>query len=937
MQTSRSGIFCFLRSVLQIILILAIAARMAPAQQACPPVHVTPPDPRLNIFTDRQEMDLGDAIAEQVQRDFLVIDDEDYTGYLQRVGKRLLAQAPPTDLKIQFFLSDLPVANALSLPGGRVYVSRKIVALAKNEDEIAGVLGHELGHVLTHQPAMTVTMMFRGALGVTEPGTREEIFKNYEQLEDSLVRKRKVFAHSGGDEKQDQLIADQIGMQLIANAGYSPQAFPDIFDRIADTRGRTGSWLSDMFGATSSESKRLREILKQTPSLNCGRAIASNREEFQKWQASVINYTGLGHKERLNGVISKVTLNPSLRSDIRKIRYSPDGKYLFAQDESTIFVMNAATFTSKFAIYAPEAFDASFSPDSRSIVFHNPSLRVESWSVGDETRSSASEVVVPRGCMQTLLSPDGKYLACYGKEFDLSLYDVQSNSRLFQKKDFYEPRFVDFFILYLAKILGEDNVSLLHMRFSPDARFLVAHSSGEESLVLNLDDFHPVSVPGSVRSLLSRDFSFIGPDKIVGVDAGNYKNSGIVTFPSGESVKKIALGKQSIETATNPRYLLLRPIVDHAVGVMDLQTDKIILASEQPAADASGSTYVRERIDGDIAMFDIEKAGSELKRARLPVGQLGRLQAFAVSPDLHWLAISSKSRGAVWNLLHNERAFYVRGFNGAVVSNAGVVDADIAKFDKSTRHLVHLDSPNRRVETGMDLDKTQAIQFGSVLLRTTPQGKDESSERNILFEALDVSAGKVKWSRTYAKNAPDVVSRRKDENLVLSWPANSEGAKIEIRSNAVLSQRWPKVDADGNDYFLEAIDPTTGKILGATIVRTGKGSFRIGSAESAGDWLVAEDGSNRLHVISLQTGEQKGLLFGRRPALSGSSGLLAAENERGELSLYDLKNMTRREQYIFTKPITYVHFAADNRRMLVLTGDQTVFFLALPRENAATN
>ena len=47
----------------------------------------------------------------------------------------------------------------------------------------------------------------------------------------------------------------------------------------------------EVFGATSSESKRLREILKQTPSLNCGRAVASNREEFQKWQASVINVT----------------------------------------------------------------------------------------------------------------------------------------------------------------------------------------------------------------------------------------------------------------------------------------------------------------------------------------------------------------------------------------------------------------------------------------------------------------------------------------------------------------------------------------------------------------------------------------------------------------------------------------------------------------------
>jgi hypothetical protein len=179
------------------------------------------------------------------------------------------------------------------------------------------------------------------------------------------------------------------------------------------------------------------------------------------------------------------------------------------------------------------------------------------------------------------------------------------------------------------------------------------------------------------------------------------------------------------------------------------------------------------------------------------------------------------------------------------------------------------------------------------------------------------------------------VSRRRESLLVFSWPANSDGAKEEIRNNPVFSERWRKIDADSNDYFLEALEPRTGKIVGATILRTGKGSFTLTSAEAAGKFLVAADSANRLHVISLDNGEQKGLLFGRRPALSGESALLGAENDRGELSLYDLNTMARRQQYFFTHPISYLAFGADQRRMLVLTGDQTVFFIKLPAAPAA--
>src|SRR5262249_29156544 len=134
---------------LSLLFLLIASCRSLTAQQPCQPVHIPSSDPRSNIFSDRQEMDVGDAIAEHVQREFLVIDDPDYTGYVQRVGQKLLAHAPPTDLRIQFFLSDWPVANALSLPGGRVYVFRKLVAITRNEGELARELSHDLAHGVT--------------------------------------------------------------------------------------------------------------------------------------------------------------------------------------------------------------------------------------------------------------------------------------------------------------------------------------------------------------------------------------------------------------------------------------------------------------------------------------------------------------------------------------------------------------------------------------------------------------------------------------------------------------------------------------------------------------------------------------------------------------------------------------------------------------------
>jgi predicted Zn-dependent protease len=118
------------------------------SQEACPVPAYTQPAQTANIFSQQQENDLGDAVGEALQRSYRVIDDE-VTTNLRRIGRKLLSQLPLSDLRIQFYLVDYPEANAFSFPGGRIYVSRKMVAFCRNEDELAGVVAHELGHVIT--------------------------------------------------------------------------------------------------------------------------------------------------------------------------------------------------------------------------------------------------------------------------------------------------------------------------------------------------------------------------------------------------------------------------------------------------------------------------------------------------------------------------------------------------------------------------------------------------------------------------------------------------------------------------------------------------------------------------------------------------------------------------------------------------------------------
>jgi WD40 repeat protein len=918
-------------------------------QQQCQQPAVSAASRAQSIFTPRQEMDLGDVIAEHVQREYRVLEDPAVTGFLRGVGERLVAQLPPSEMRYRFFVVDLPDANAFTTAGGRVYVTRKLVAFAASEDELAGVLAHELGHSASGQIAADMTRLFRDVLGVTSVGDRQDIFEKYNRLIDNTARKPGAFRRGDREEEGQQYEADRIGIYAMAAAGYDPQAFASMWNRLTDTKGKTGGWLSDLFGTTRPESRRLREILRGVSTLPRGCVAARSAatpEEFRRWQASVVSHAAT-RGESLRGVISKTRLEPPLRGEVNYLRFSPDGRYILSQDDGGIDVLTRVPLKHLFRVDAPEARPAQFTPDSSTLVFHNAQLRVEEWDVSAQKMKSAKELYARDGCIQTALAPDGRTLACLDGKFALALYDTASGEPFFQKKEFYVPDFNTRFRLLLHLILGildeESTFEWVSMGYSPDARYFAA---GQKSLnvgalgvsdrlsaaAVDLSTRTPVQLKDGVKRLLGDSFAFIEPDRIVGLDTRDPKKSGIVTFPAGEVVEQFPLGGR-IAPATRGDFLLVSGVTNAggpkiAVALLDLKTKRFVRGNKTPATDVFDRWHVSERINGEIGLYDLEGGGPPAT-VTMPRNPLGRLRATALSPDLKLLAVSERSRGAVWDLTKGERLFHVRGFRGAHFGADGALYTDFPKFEATERSIARLDLRTRSASEHREVGDAPDTMRGGFVIRRKPLKKEGDVSQNMSLSVSDAVSDAALWSRDFPREAPRVHVDEYEGTMVLSWAVRSEHAKAEIKADPKLKARLAAMGDKEGDYFIQTVDARTGKPSGALLVETGKGSFRIEDMFAAGDWLVVSDTSNRVLLYSLSSGEQRGKFFGRAPAISKAAGLLSVETERGQLTLFDLSTGERRDRYDFSSPVSLAHFGDDGKRLLVLTADQTVYLLDL--------
>ena len=221
---------------------LLLAAGALPLAQT----KVTPPK---NKFTPEQDVELGREAAAEVRKQYPVIDDKAIAAYLERLGDRLVEQAPQELNHPVFEYSFTPVnlkdINAFALPGGPMFVNRGMFEAAASEGEVVGVMAHELSHVLLRHGTANATKaqgfqmgQIAGAIaGAVVGGGWGQVISQGSQLGlGSWLMK-----YSREYEKQ----ADLLGAQIMARAGYDPRDLGRMFETIQKQGGAgTPEWLS---------------------------------------------------------------------------------------------------------------------------------------------------------------------------------------------------------------------------------------------------------------------------------------------------------------------------------------------------------------------------------------------------------------------------------------------------------------------------------------------------------------------------------------------------------------------------------------------------------------------------------------------------------------------------------------------------------------------
>jgi hypothetical protein len=225
----------------RLVLIITLTATSAVAQ-----TKVTPPK---NKYTPQQDVEIGREAAAEVRKQYPLINDSQIQNYLERLGNRLVEAAPRELNNPAFQYSFTPVnlkdINAFALPGGPMFVNRGMIEAASTEGEVAGVMAHELAHVLLRHGTANATKAqgfqigaLAGAIaGAVIGGGWGEVISQGSQFGLGTW----LMKYSREYERQ----ADLIGVQIMARAGYDPRDLAHMFETIQKQGGSGGpEWLS---------------------------------------------------------------------------------------------------------------------------------------------------------------------------------------------------------------------------------------------------------------------------------------------------------------------------------------------------------------------------------------------------------------------------------------------------------------------------------------------------------------------------------------------------------------------------------------------------------------------------------------------------------------------------------------------------------------------
>jgi predicted Zn-dependent protease len=240
---------------------------------------------QISLVSEGKELQMGAEADPAVISEYGLYDDPDMQRYVDGIGQRLGKVSHLPSLTWHFRVLDSPVVNAFAIPGGYIYITRGIVAYMDSDAQLAGVLGHEIGHVTARHSAQQITRQEIAGIGVLAGAVFVSAFRPYSGIAQEGLGLL-FLKYSRDNETQ----ADELGVGYATKADYDPRVIPSTYATLKRIGERAGSSLPDFLSTHPDPGDR--EV--RTTQLSNAAASSAHRQ---------LNIDAAGYRRHIDGVV----------------------------------------------------------------------------------------------------------------------------------------------------------------------------------------------------------------------------------------------------------------------------------------------------------------------------------------------------------------------------------------------------------------------------------------------------------------------------------------------------------------------------------------------------------------------------------------------------------------------------------------------------------
>jgi predicted Zn-dependent protease len=368
---------CFLLSLIFIIL-------------SCAVNPVTGKRELMLVSTD-QEIAIGKETDGQVVEQYGIYPDQNIQNYISELGKKFGPITHRPELPYSFKILDTDVINAFAVPGGYVYFTRGILAYLNDEAQLAGILGHELGHITARHTAKQISKSQLAQIGLGIGSVVSETFREYAGLANFGVSM--LFLKFSRDNERQ---ADDLGVEYSSKVGYDANGMAEFFETLERMHPEDGSslpgWMSthpnpdDRVGAVQNKT---REWKNQLPN----QSFVRNKKSFLQKMDGIV----FGPDPRQGFVENNAFYHPTLKFQFSipanwQVNNLPSQVQMFPESQEAAVLFSVAKQAS------PDLAANQFIQDAKATVLSNSSTKVN----GMNARVVVSDVASDQQTLQLM-------------------------------------------------------------------------------------------------------------------------------------------------------------------------------------------------------------------------------------------------------------------------------------------------------------------------------------------------------------------------------------------------------------------------------------------------------------------------------------------------------------------------------------------------------